>query len=84
MTMKTTTNTGKIQKYSRKVREESVEAISNKLFYENCMYDPRNLFFKINANIKCVKIQKGTIITKKIPIFLKLWKIVHRTHNTYS
>ena len=51
MTMKTTTNAGKIQKYSRKVREESVGAISNKLFSENCMYDPRNLFFKINANI---------------------------------
>ena len=27
LTMKTTTNTGKIQKFSRKVRDESVEAI---------------------------------------------------------
>ena len=27
LTMKTTTSTGKIQKYSRKVREESVDAI---------------------------------------------------------
>ena len=42
--MKTATYTGKNQKFNRKVREESVEAIQTKFFSE-ILCDPLNNFF---------------------------------------
>ena len=40
--MKTTTNASKIQKFSRKVREESVEPYKPKRFSKNIIYDRFN------------------------------------------
>ena len=45
--MKTTTKSGKNQKFSREVREQKVQAIWNhKLFSENFIRDPLNFFLK--------------------------------------
>ena len=38
--MKTTKNTGEIQKTGRKVREECRNPLNHKLFSENFLYDP--------------------------------------------
>ena len=47
MTMKTTTKSGKNQKFGKEVREEKVKAIRNhKLFSENFICDPLNVFLK--------------------------------------
>ena len=47
LTMKTTTNTGKNEKFSRKVPEESVESnLNHKLYSGNFISDPLNTFPK--------------------------------------
>ena len=44
MVIKKTTNTGKNQKFCRKVREKRVDAISSiRFFFENFSYDPLNI-----------------------------------------
>ena len=45
--METTTNTGKNQKFNRKVREEKCRShLNHKIFSENFNHDPLNNFFK--------------------------------------
>ena len=47
LTMRTTTNTGKIQKFIRKAREENAGAhLNHKIFSENIIYDLLNVFYK--------------------------------------
>ena len=52
LTMKTTTNTVKIKKFRRKVREEFWGHLNHMLFSENIIYDPLNVFSTPKGDIK--------------------------------
>ena len=67
--MKPTPNSGKIYKLNRKVIKESVKAIGSISFFcENLTYNPLTLIsepMQLCILEYCVKIPKGTKITKK-------------------
>ena len=68
MIMKTTTNTGKIQKLRSNVRE-IVEAFKPKFFSENFIYDLPNVRaapMRLSLLRQCVKVPKRTKTAKKI------------------
>ena len=74
MTTKTVTNTGKTQKFFRKVRDERNETIQNISFSENFSHDSYNVFSEPmgTINIRIMKEDfKGNKFMKKISKNLK-------------
>ena len=71
--VKTTKNTCKDQKFSRKkARRKCRSYLNHRHFSANYIYDPLEVFSKRLGTINIAKISKGTIVTKKIRTIFNL------------